>query len=281
MPVPSLLVEPQIRAALAEDLGRVGDITTNATIDTEQRSKVVMAAREPGVVAGIECARIAFSLLDPTAIIEISAPDGSAVAPGDVVMTVTGQTRALLSAERVALNFVGHLSGVATATNSLVKAVAHTKARIVDTRKTLPGLRALEKAAVFSGGGVNHRFGLDDAVLIKDNHIAAAGSLTRAVEKAKAAVGHLVKIEVEVDTLEQLRELLATEKADAVLLDNMSPETLREAVELVDGRLTTEASGKVTIENVAAIAESGVDLISSGWITHSAKNLDLGLDYVS
>jgi nicotinate-nucleotide pyrophosphorylase (carboxylating) len=237
------------------------------------------------VVAGLRCAELAWRLLDERVDVHVERPDGARVVPGTVVpgaviATASGPTRALLSGERVALNFLGQLSGVATATAAIVQAVAHTSARVVDTRKTVPGLRALQKAAVVAGGGANHRFGLDDAVLIKDNHIAAAGSLAAAVERARAYVGHLVKIEVEVDTLAQLEELLEV-GADAVLLDNMPPDELRLAVSLVADRLVTEASGRITAETAPAIAETGVDLISVGWLTHSARTLDVGLDYLS
>ncbi|MDR3070806.1 MAG: carboxylating nicotinate-nucleotide diphosphorylase [Propionibacteriaceae bacterium] len=275
----NLLVEPLVRAALLEDMGRQGDITSAAVIDAKQVSQVALVAREPGVVSGTACAALAWELIDPQIQVEILLGDGSQIQPGDTVGRARGKTRALLTGERVALNFLSHLSGVATATAAIVRQIAHTKARVVDTRKTIPGLRALQKAAVVSGGGANHRFGLDDAVLIKDNHIAAAGSLTKAVQLARKHVGHLMKIEVEVDTLDQLRELLAV-GADAVLLDNMDPKTLRKAVALVDGRLITEASGRITADTAKAVAESGVDLISVGWLTHSVKVLDFGLDYI-
>ncbi|MDR1790421.1 MAG: carboxylating nicotinate-nucleotide diphosphorylase [Propionibacteriaceae bacterium] len=280
-----LLVRPLVAAALAEDLGRGGDITTAATIDPAQRSEVAITAREPGVVAGIQCAELAFALVGEngeTPVFTAVKPDGSTVAKGDVIATVSGPTHVLLTAERVALNFLGQLSGIATATNQIAKAIAHTKAKIVDTRKTTPGLRALQKAAVVAGGGVNHRFGLDDAVLIKDNHIAAVGSVTEAIRRARAHVGHLVKIEVEVDTLAQLREITQGDGPlpDAVLLDNMPPDVLAVAVAEVAGRMITEASGNVTLASAPAIAASGVDLISSGAITHSAPTLDIGLDWI-
>jgi nicotinate-nucleotide pyrophosphorylase (carboxylating) len=277
-PLPALLIEPAVRAALAEDLGRAGDITTNATIPASAQARVVIRAREVGRIAGLDCARTAFRLMDPALKIAIRKPDGSDVAPGDVVAAIEGPARAILTGERVALNFLGHLSGVATATNAIARAIAHTKTRICCTRKTTPGLRALEKYAVRAGGGVNHRFGLDDAVLIKDNHIAMAGGIAAAVGRARAQVGHMVKIEVEVDTLEQLEEALAA-GVELVLLDNMGPAKLAEAVKLVAGRAVTEASGRITAETAPAIAEAGVDLMSSGAITHSAKTLDLGLDF--
>jgi nicotinate-nucleotide pyrophosphorylase (carboxylating) len=230
------------------------------------------------VVAGTDAAALAFRLLDPAISVDILKPDGSPVAPGDAVIRISGPARPILAAERVALNLLCRLSGVATATATLAAAAQPHKARIVCTRKTTPGLRALEKHAVRAGGGANHRFGLDDAVLIKDNHVAVAGGVRPAIARARAAVGHLVKIEVEVDTLDQLDEALA-EGIDAVLLDNMNPDQLREAVRRVAGRAVTEASGRITVETVPAIAASGVDLISTGWITHSAPILDLGLDW--
>jgi nicotinate-nucleotide pyrophosphorylase (carboxylating) len=278
-PLPDLLIEPLVRAALAEDLGRAGDITSAAIFPADTSMRAVMATRQPGVLAGVQAARLAFKLLDRNLEIEVLKPDGAKLAAGDQVLRVSGDARAVLSAERVALNFVCHLSGIASATAKLVEAAAPHKARIACTRKTTPGLRALEKYAVRAGGGINHRYGLDDAVLIKDNHIAVAGGVRIAIERARGAIGHLVKIEVEVDTLEQLDEVLAA-GADAVLLDNMSPEQLREAVRKVDGRAIIEASGGVTLASVPAIAASGVDIISSGWITHSAPILDLGLDVV-
>lgn len=272
-----LLVEDAVRAALLEDLGRAGDITTNATIPAAKQARAVIAARQPGIVAGLDLAKAAFRLLDPALVFEARIADGAAVTPGAVLATIEGPARALLSAERVALNFLGRLSGIATLTSHYVAAVAHTKARIVCTRKTTPGLRTFEKYAVLCGGGFNHRFGLDDAILIKDNHIAVAGGIIPALSAVKAAIGHLVKIEIEVDTLDQLDEVL-TEGADVVLLDNMTPARLREAVARVKGHLLTEASGGVSLETVAAIAESGVDMISVGALTHSAKVLDVGLD---
>ncbi len=277
MTLPTIMFEPLVRAALLEDLGRAGDLTTLATVPAGHTGEVAVVARQPGVVAGTAPAALAWTLLDPAVRVDITAPDGSPVEPGSVIATLNGPTRALLTGERVALNFLGRLCGVASCTAGLVREIAGTSASICCTRKTTPGMRALEKAAVVAGGGVNHRFGLDDAILIKDNHVAFAGSVTEAVARARAVAGHLVKIEVEVDTLTQLEELLAT-PADAVLLDNMDPATLRQAVELVDGRMITEASGRITAATVRAVAESGVDLISVGWITHSAPVLDVGLD---
>jgi nicotinate-nucleotide pyrophosphorylase (carboxylating) len=277
-PLPDLILEPLVRAALLEDLGRAGDLTTDAIIPSDVGDTFVFAAREAGTIAGLDLARLAFTLVDPSVTFTAHVSDGDRVQPGDRVATVEGRARSLLTAERVALNFLGHLSGVATATATLVDAVAHTDARVACTRKTTPGLRAVEKYAVRAGGGFNHRFGLDDAVLVKDNHIAVAGSVTEAVKRVRAAVGHLVAIEVEVDSLDQLEELLL-HPVDAVLLDNMSPETTAKAVALVGGRMVTEASGRVTVGTAAALAEAGVDLISAGWITHSARCLDIGLDH--
>ena len=275
-PLPTLLFEPLVRMALAEDLGRAGDITTDAIVPAERRASLQLRARQPGVIAGLDVARCAFQTLSPEVRMEIIG-DGGAVEPGDVIATISGPARALLTGERVALNFLCHLSGVASATASLVAAVKGTRAQIVCTRKTTPGLRALEKYAVRAGGGGNHRFGLDDAVLIKDNHIAIAGGIKPAITSARAHAGHLVKIEVEVDTLAQLEEALAL-GVDAVLLDNMTSPELARAVAMTGGRAITEASGRITVETAAAIAAAGVDLISVGWITHSAAALDIGLD---
>lgn len=272
-----LLIEDAIRAALAEDLGRAGDITTQATIPASASARAVIAAREAGVVAGLPLARAAFAQLDRRVVFETAKEDGDRVAPGDVVARIEGPARAVLSAERVALNYMGRLSGVASLTARYAERIAHTKAKVCDTRKTTPLLRAFEKYAVRCGGGANHRFGLDDAVLIKDNHIAVAGGVAPALRAAKSFAGHLTKIEIEVDSLDQLQEALA-EGADVVLLDNMSPDQLRRAVEMVAGRMICEASGGVTLAMVAAIAETGVDLISVGALTHSAPVLDLGLD---
>jgi len=280
--LPPALLEPLVRTALAEDLGGAGDLTTTAIIPAGHRSTFRVVARQAGVVSGVESARLAWQLLDAEVRVDVARGEGARVEPGAVVAEVAGPTRALLTGERVALNLLGHLSGVATATAGLVAAVAHTNTRIACTRKTTPGLRALEKAAVRAGGGVNHRFGLYDAVLIKDNHVAVAGSLPEAIRRARANVGHLVSIEFEVDTLAQLAAVLAEPDLVAacrvVLLDNMGPDVLREAVAMVDGRLVTEASGRVTAQTAPGIAAAGVDLISAGWITHSAPVLDLGLD---
>ncbi|MCW5950646.1 MAG: carboxylating nicotinate-nucleotide diphosphorylase [Propionibacteriaceae bacterium] len=277
--LPRLMIEPLVRAALAEDLGRAGDLTTDAIIAADATAEVAIVSREPGVIAGLACAELAWQLVDPRIDLTVETPDGSRVRPRTTVARVAGPARGLLTGERVALNFLGHLSGVATGTATIADAIAHTRARVTDTRKTLPGLRALQKYAVTAGGGASHRFGLDDAVLIKDNHVAAAGGIRPAVERARAGIGHLVKIEVEVDTLDQLAELLET-GADAVLLDNMGPDVLAQAVAMVDGRMITEASGRITPETAVPIAEAGVDLISVGWLTHSARVLDVGLDYL-
>lgn len=277
-PLPAPLVDVAIREALAEDLGLAGDITTNATVSAEAMADAVIATRRDGVVSGLQLAEAAFRALDPSVDFIISKPDGARVAPGDVIATVSGNARALLTAERVALNFMGRMSGIATLTRRYADAVAGTKAKIADTRKTTPSLRAFEKYAVRCGGGQNHRTGLFDAVLIKDNHIVAAGGLEKAIEAARAAAGHMVKIEVEVDTLDQL-DVLLKYKVDAVLLDNMTPAQLKDAVKRVAGRCLTEASGGVNLETVAGIAASGVDMISVGALTHSAPVLDLGLDF--
>jgi nicotinate-nucleotide pyrophosphorylase (carboxylating) len=272
-----LMIEPIVRMALLEDLGRAGDITSDAVVPEDARVEAIMAARQPGVLAGLDAALLAFELVDPELRIERECADGARVERGQVVARIKGRARPVLAAERTALNLACRLSGVATATRSLADAVAGYKAKIVCTRKTTPGLRILEKEAVRLGGGANHRFGLDDAILIKDNHVALAGGVGPALERAKAHAGHLVKIELEVDTLDQLAEALDY-PFDAVLLDNMDPDTLRRAVAMVGGRAITEASGRITRETAPAIAAAGVDLISSGWITHSAPILDLGLD---
>lgn len=276
-PLPRLMTEPLVRNALLEDLGRAGDVTTDAIVPVECRTNMALVARQPGVVAGLDLALLAFALVDPTIEAVVERPDGSEVAAGSRIAVIRGPARGMLTAERVALNFLGRLSGIATATQGLVRAVAGHKARICCTRKTTPGLRAVEKRAVRLGGGSNHRFGLDDAVLIKDNHVAIAGGVQAALARARAHVGHLVKIELEVDTLEQLAEALAV-GIDTVLLDNMGPEMLRRAVAMVDGRAVTEASGRITPATAPAIAAAGVDYISAGWLTHSVAVLDIGLD---
>jgi len=277
-PPPALAIEPQVRAALQEDLGRAGDITSDLTIAADKQAVARLVARKPGRIAGLICAEAAFRLIDPSLRFDVSAPDGSDVAAGALLATVSGPARGILTAERVALNFLGPLSGTATLTAALVNAVAGTQARIVCTRKTLPGLRSLQKYAVRCGGGFNHRFGLDDAAMIKDNHIQAAGGIAPAVARLRAGLGHMVKIEVEVDRLEQLEEALAN-GVDTILLDNMPLDDMRRAVGLAKGKAVLEASGNVTLETVRAIAETGVDYISSGALTHSAPNLDVGLDF--
>lgn len=276
-PLPRVMLEPLVRAALLEDLGRAGDITSQAVVPAEAHSRLQLAARQSGVLAGLELARLAFELVDPRIVWEARLQDGARLAPGDVIATLSGPARAMLTAERTALNFLGHLSGVASATARIADAIGHTKARVTCTRKTMPGLRAVQKYAVRVGGGSNHRFGLDDAVLIKDNHVAIAGGLRNAVTRARAAVGHMVQIEVEVDTLAQLQEALALQ-VPIVLLDNMDLPMLREAVAMTAGRAVLEASGRVTQETAPGIAETGVDQIAIGWITHSAAVLDIGLD---
>jgi nicotinate-nucleotide pyrophosphorylase (carboxylating) len=276
-PLPDLLIAPVVLAALEEDLGRAGDVTSQATIAPDARLSAVFATRRPGVAAGLACVRLAIEALDPSAEVRLLANDGDAVSAGGKLAWVEANARALLSAERTALNLLGRLSGIATLTRAYVDAVEGADARIVDTRKTTPGLRALEKYAVRCGGGVNHRFGLDDAILIKDNHVAACGSVGEAVRRAKAFAGHLMKIEVEVDSLAQLDEALA-EMPDVIMLDNFSLDDLRKAVLKTAGRVVLEASGGITLETVRAVAETGVDVISVGALTHSASVLDIGLD---
>lgn len=278
-PLLPLMYDPLVRTALLEDLGRAGDITADAIVPADQRATLALRARQPGVVAGLDVAASAFQMVSPAVALHAERPDGSVVAPGELIATIDGPARCLLTGERTALNFLCHLSGVATATASLVAAVSGSGAHIVCTRKTTPGLRSLEKYAVRAGGGSNHRFGLDDAVLIKDNHIALAGGIRTAIERAKAHAGHLVKIEVEVDTLSQLEQALAL-GVDAVLLDNMTVDELSTAVAMVGDRAITEASGRITVASAPAIAATGVNLISAGWLTHSAPALDIGLDYL-
>lgn len=275
--IPPLLVEEAVRAALKEDLGRAGDITTLATIGPEKRARAVIASREAGVLAGMPFAETAFRLVDAAIRVETVIADGGELAKGAVVARIDGPARGILSAERVALNFLMHLSGIATATAAFNARVARTKARVTDTRKTIPGMRAFAKYAVRCGGGVNHRFGLDDAILIKDNHIAVAGGVAAAVNAARAAAGHLVKVEVEVTSLVELDQALAA-GPDVVLLDNMDVETLKKAVKKAGGRVLLEASGGVSLDTVQAIAETGVDVISTSKMTMSAAALDLGLD---
>ena len=286
--LPDVLLEPIVRNALAEDLGRTGDVTSLAVIEPGHTCHFQLRARTTGILSGCRAAELTWTLLNPQISVTWHRVDGDALNSGDLIADIVGDGVSLLSGERVALNFLGHLSGIASVTRRLVDAVAGTSARIADTRKTTPGLRSLEKAAVRHGGGMNHRYGLDDAVMIKDNHIVAAGGLTAAVQRARAYVGHLVKIEVEVDTLAQLDELLAISSrpgvgADVVLLDNMTPPTLSQAVATVRKSapfMVIEASGTVREDTVRAIAETGVDVISSGFLTHSAPCLDIGLDEV-
>lgn len=277
-PLPAIMIEPSVRAALLEDLGRAGDLTTDSIVPAAARTTCALVARQPGVVCGLDFADWAFRLIDPRIEMKIALSDGSRLKPGDLIATVTGPARGILTGERVALNFLSHLSGVASATRGIADAIMGHKAQVCCTRKTMPGLRAAQKYAVRVGGGSNHRFGLDDAVLIKDNHVAIAGGVKPAVERARAGVGHLVKIELEVDTLDQLREAMDL-GVDAVLLDNMGPDMLREAVGIVAGRAITEASGRIRPETALPIARSGVDLMSVGWLTHSAQVLDIGLDH--
>jgi nicotinate-nucleotide pyrophosphorylase (carboxylating) len=277
MTLPLVMLEPLVRAALLEDLGRAGDLTTEACVTEDTVTEARFSARVPGVIAGLALAECAFRLIDPAVRFLPALRDGDRVAPGALVATLAGPARGILTAERVALNFLGHLSGIATATRGIADAIGHTKCRVVCTRKTTPGLRAVEKAAVRAGGGANHRFGLDDAILIKDNHIALAGGVAQALTRAKARAGHLVKVEIEIDTLAQLDEALCL-GVDAVLLDNMTTDELRLAVAMVAGRAVTEASGRITPDTAACFAATGVDLISLGWLTHSVKTLDIGLD---
>lgn len=283
-PLPDVLIEPIVRAALAEDLGRAGDVTGAACVPEGLRMRAVFAARKPGVLAGIDCVRLSVLAMDPQASVTLRLRDGAPFEAGTVLAEVEADARAFLAAERTALNLLGRMCGIATLTRAYVEAVAGTGARIADTRKTTPGLRALEKHAVLCGGGVNHRFGLDDAILIKDNHVAVCGGVAPAVRRARAAVGHLMKVEVEVDGLDQLDQALALIAEgvgpDVVMLDNFSLADLREAVTRTGGRVTLEASGGVRLETVRAIAETGVDVISVGALTHSAPTLDIGLDAV-
>ena len=281
--LPDILIEPIVRAALAEDLGRAGDVTGQACIPEGARMRAVVAARKPGVLAGIDCVRLAVLALDPKATVDIRVKDGEAFEAGAVLAEIEGDARALLAAERTALNLLQRLCGVATLTRDYVRAVEGTGARIADTRKTTPGLRALEKHAVLCGGGTNHRFGLDDAILIKDNHVAVCGGVAEAIAAARAAVGHLMKVEVEIDGLAQLEAALAG-RPDVIMLDNFSLEDLRAAVARTAasafGPVVLEASGGINLTTVRAIAETGVDVISVGALTHSAPALDVGLDAV-
>jgi nicotinate-nucleotide pyrophosphorylase (carboxylating) len=273
-----LAIDEAVNRALDEDLGRAGDVTSMATIPETTPARAIMVARQAGVIAGLPLAVATFRILSPDVSIDAHVRDGAMVEKGEHVLTIAGPARAVLTGERTALNFVGRLSGVATLTADYVRQTAGTRLRICCTRKTTPGLRALEKYAVRCGGGFNHRFGLDDAILIKDNHIAVAGGVTAVLKRAREYSGHLVKIEIEVDTLDQLREVLDTGLADVVLLDNMDSATLTEAVKLARGRVVLEASGGVTLDSIAGIAATGVDYVSSGALTHSAPNFDVALD---
>lgn len=277
-PLPAVVWEPILRAALVEDLGRAGDLTTDAVVLGDAAAQGRIVARKTGVAAGLHMSLATFALLDARVSGHAAVADGTKVAAGETLAELAGPARALLTGERTALNLLGHLCGIATATRTLVDAIDGTRASIACTRKTTPGLRALEKYAVRAGGGMNHRFGLDDGVLVKDNHLVAAGGIGPAVARVRAHVGHMVKIQVEVDTLDQLDELIPL-GVDAVLLDNMSPATMAEAVGRIDGRMLAEASGNITGENVRPVAESGVDIVSVGWITHSAPRLDVALDF--
>lgn len=276
-PLHPVLYEEIVDRALMEDLGRAGDITTEAIVSAENTATAEIVARVPGRIAGIEIAGCVFRRMDARLLFEARTFDGTDVETGDTIAVVRGDAGAILSGERTALNFLSHLSGIATATRDIVAIVAPYPARIVCTRKTIPGLRALEKYAVRAGGGFNHRFGLDDAILIKDNHIAVAGSITEAIKRVRLKAGHMVRIEVEVDTLQQLETALK-ENIDAVLLDNMNPDMLSEAVQIVNGKAITEASGGITPQTARAVAASGVDILSLGWLTHSAPALNLSLD---
>lgn len=277
LPLPDIVLDPIVRLALTEDLGRAGDLTTDATISPRKEMSVVIAARQTGVLAGMDAAAYALKLVDPHVQLVVEKGDGSDLEPGDVIARIEGSARSILTAERTMLNFLGRMSGIASLTRTFVNEVAQTNARIVCTRKTTPGLRAIEKRAVRCGGGTSHRYGLDDAIMIKDNHIAACGSIAEAMARAKAYAGHLRMIEIEVDTIEQLREALKYEP-HAILLDNMDLTTLKRAVNLIHDKAIKEASGGVNLDTVAAIAETGVDFISVGALTHSAPNLDLGMD---
>jgi nicotinate-nucleotide pyrophosphorylase (carboxylating) len=273
-----LAIEEAVQRALDEDLGRAGDITSIATIPEATKAHAILIARQSGVIAGLPLAVATFQRLSPDISIQAHFRDGATVASGVQVLTISGPARAVLAGERTALNFVGRLSGIATLTSDHVRRTAGTGLRICCTRKTAPGLRALEKYAVRCGGGFSHRFGLDDAILIKDNHIAVAGGVRPVLERARAQIGHLVKVEIEVDTLAQLREVLDTGLADVVLLDNMDVATLTDAVKLAAGRVVLEASGGVTRDSIAQIAATGVDYASVGALTHSAPNFDVALD---
>ena len=279
MPLPDIILEPVIRNAITEDLGQYGDITTRAVISPDTTYTARLNARESGVVSGMQVAVITFRLIDASLAVSTHITDGMPCQSGDTLMTIEGSAASILMAERVALNFAGRLTGIATMTADFVAETRGTAARITCTRKTTPGLRMVEKQAVLHGGGFNHRFGLSDAILIKDNHIAAAGGITAVLNRAKSVASHMVRIEIEVDNLEQLDEVLSETIADVVLLDNMDTETLKRAVKMVNGALITEASGNMRLERIAEVAGTGVEYISSGALTHSAQTLDLGLDF--
>jgi nicotinate-nucleotide pyrophosphorylase (carboxylating) len=278
-PLPDVVLEPIVSLALAEDLGVAGDVTTDALIDPEAEGRWALRAREPGVVAGLDAATLAGWSVDADLVFAVAAPDGASVNAGDTILAIEGAARSVLMAERTMLNFVGRLSGVATLTRAYVDAVEGMGVIIASTRKTTPGLRALEKRAVRLGGGGAHRYGLDDAILIKDNHIAAVGGVAEAMQRARAAAAHLTCIEIEVDDLDQLKAAL-DHLPSAILLDNFSLPDLRAAVKLAKGKTLLEASGGVTLENVFAVAETGVDVISVGALTHSARSLDVALDVI-
>jgi len=276
-PLPDVILEPIVRLALLEDLAPAGDITSDSAVPSTTALHAVLRAREAGVVAGLDAALLSLRLVDPSVIVSVSIGDGAAVEAGGTIAEFRGAARSILMAERTMLNFMGHLSGIATLTREYVRAVAGTRARITCTRKTTPGLRALEKRAVRLGGGVNHRFSLADAVLIKENHVAAAGGVRAALERAQSAAGHMRVIEIEVDTLAQLREALPL-RPHCILLDNMDLDSLREAVALAGDSVVLEASGNIRLDTVRPVAETGVGYISVGALTHSAPRLDLGLD---
>ncbi len=277
--VPDLILEPMVRNALLEDLGSYGDITTRTVVDADTTYTATINAREDAVVSGMQIAELAFRLVDPALKVTVHTPDGTACKPGDTLVTIEGLARSILSGERVALNFAGRLSGIATKTAGFVEKAKGTKARVTCTRKTTPGLRIVEKLAVLHGGGFNHRYSLSDAILIKDNHIAAAGGVRAVLEAVKAKASHMTAVEIEVDRLDQLEEALEVGGASVVLLDNMDNEMLADAVKIVDGRMLTEASGNVKLDRIASIAATGVDYISSGALTHSAQTVDFGLDF--
>lgn len=278
-PLPDFLLEPLVRAALTEDLSPMGDVTTRAVVPAGTRYAARLNAREAGVVSGMQIAALAFRLVDPALSVETCVTDGSPIAPGDTLMRIEGDAASILMGERVALNFAGRLSGIATLTSVFVAETRGTRTRITCTRKTTPGLRVVEKMAVAHGGGSNHRFGLSDAILIKDNHVAAAGGIRAVLEAAKAARSHMMRVELEVDRLDQLEEALEVGGADVILLDNMDTPTLRRAVALAGGRVVLEASGNMQLSRISEVAATGVDYISSGALTHSARTLDLGLDF--